>query len=92
MEKHLHSVAALSDSARTVVEALIGRSLRDDQQVYIVPLDRATEPPAQQRQEAWNDLREILDEVHQSVRATAIPVEQIEQIVDEACEHVRYGK
>jgi hypothetical protein len=92
MEKHLHSVADLSDSARTTVEGLIGRLLRDDQQVYILPLDRAAEPPAQQRQEAWNDLREILDEVHQSVRATAIPAEQIEQIVDEACEHVRYGK
>jgi hypothetical protein len=91
-EKLLHNVAELSVFARATVEGLIGRALREYQQVSILPLDRALEPPAQKRLEAWNDLRAILEDVHQSVRASAIPVEQIEQIVDETCEDVRYGK
>ena len=92
MDKLLHSVGDLAPTARVAVEGLVGHALDDDQQVYVVALDRALEPPPQQRREAWNDLQGIIDGMHQSVRATGIPVDQAERIIDEACDNVRYGK
>jgi hypothetical protein len=92
MEKLLHNVGDLPASARTVVESLMGHALRDNQQVYIVALDTATEPPAGQRREAWNDLQEIMHDMHASVRQTRIAAAEVERTIDQVCDEVRYGK
>ena len=91
VEASLHNVADMPASARAAVEGLVGHALDDDQQVYVLALDRAWEPPVEQRRDAWDDLQGIIDDMHQSARATGIPVDQAEQIIDEACENVRYG-
>jgi hypothetical protein len=92
MDKLLQNAGDLPASARSAVESLMGHALRDDQPVYIVALDAAKEPPAQQRREALNDLQEIMDEMHANVRKTGISADEVERTIDQACDEVRYGK
>ena len=53
MDKYLHQVAGLSDPTRSALEALLGRSLANDEQVYVVAVNPAAEKPAEVRREAW---------------------------------------
>lgn len=92
MDKLLHNVGKLPGSARSVVENLVGHALQDDQNLYIVALDAAKEPSAAERQAAWNELESIITEAKDNVRHTSEPAESIDQIIDEACNDVRYGK
>ncbi|HZZ26992.1 MAG TPA: hypothetical protein VFE46_03205 [Pirellulales bacterium] len=92
MDKLLQNAGDLPASARSAVESLMGHTLRDDQPVYIVALDAAKEPPAQQRREAWADLQEIMAEMQASVLQSGISPEELDRVIDEECEEVRYGK
>ena len=92
MDKLLHSVSDLPSPERSAVEAIIGHTLRDDQQLYIVALDAAVEPAEATRQEAWSELEEIIAESHQNVRQSGVSQEELERTIDESCDEVRYGK
>ena len=92
MDKLLHNVGDLPASARSAVESLMGHALRDNQQLYIMALDTATEPAVEQRREASHDLQEIMHEMQSSVRQTGIAGDEVERIIDEACDEVRYGQ
>ena len=70
----------------------MGRPLRDSQQVYIVALDDATEPSADERQSAWRELETLIAETHAQVQQNGVPVDQLEQTIDEVCDDVRYGR
>jgi hypothetical protein len=70
----------------------MGHALRDDQPVYIVALDTATEPPPEQRRQAWADLQEIMAEMQASVLQSGLSPEELDRVIDEECEEVRYGK
>jgi mevalonate kinase len=91
MDKTLHSVADLPAAARAAVEALIGQPLRDNQHVYILALDRI-EPAAEDRGQTSDELTDILNEAHENVRKSGVPTEEIERLIDAACDDVRYGK
>ncbi len=91
METGLHNVADLADSTRRTVEALIGHPLRNDQRIYIAALNAASEPTPEQRSEAWRNLESIADEMRAHARNSGLAVEEVEQIIDEACDEVRYG-
>ena len=91
MDKSLHNVADLSAAARFAVEALVGHPLRDSQKLFILALERI-EPPADQREQAWDELTEILNEAHENVRNSGIAPDEVERLIDEACAEVRYGK
>ncbi len=92
MDGAFHNVGDLPLSERSAVEAIIGRALRDDQQLYIVALDAAVEPAQAVRDEAWSELEEIIAEAHHNVRQSGVSQEAIEQTIDDACDEVRYGK
>jgi hypothetical protein len=92
MDKLLHSVGDLPSPERSAVEAIIGHALRDDQQLYIVALDAAVEPAEATRQQAWDELDEIIAEAHSNVRRSGVSQAELEQTIDETCDEVRYGK
>jgi hypothetical protein len=92
MDKLLRNVGDLPTPERSAVEAIIGHTLRDDQQLYIVALDAAIEPTEATRREAWSELEEIIAESHQNVRQSGVSQEELERTIDETCDEVRYGK
>jgi hypothetical protein len=92
MDKYLHNVADLPTSQRSVVESIIGHSLHDDQQLYIVALDAAVTPSADVRRQAWHELQEIISEAQQNVRDSNISPEELERTIDEASDQIRYGE
>jgi hypothetical protein len=91
MDKLFHNVNDLPASARSVVENLIGHPLRDDQQLFMIAIDPLAEPPKAQRRAAWNELKGLFDVMHENVKQSGRSQEEIDQLVDEACESVRYG-
>jgi hypothetical protein len=92
MDKLFHNVSDLPSHERSAVEAILGQSLRDDQQLYIVALDAAVEPSVAVRRKAWSELEEVIAEAHQNVRDSGVLPEVLEGTIDEACDEVRYGK
>ena len=91
MDKLLQNVGELSTPARIAVENLMGHPLRDDQQLYIVALDAAVEPAADQRQTVWNELQAIIADANDKVQQSAESSEGIDRLIDEACDDVLYG-
>jgi hypothetical protein len=91
MNRLLHNVGELPAAERSAIEAIIGHTLRDDQQLYIVALDAASQPAAEVRQQAWHELEKIIAEAHNNVRTSGVTPEEFEQTIDEACKEVRYG-
>lgn len=91
MDKTLHNVADLPAATRSAVESLVGHPLRDSQQLYILALERV-EPSVDQREQAWEELTEILNEAHDHVRRSGVAPDEVERLIDEACAEVRYGK
>jgi hypothetical protein len=92
MEKSLHVVSNLSADARSLVEALVGHPLPDHQAFYIITLDVAGEPLKEQREEAWQQLEAMMAEMRRSAAASGLSDDDIDQIIDETCEEVRYGR
>jgi hypothetical protein len=39
-----------------------------------------------------DELTDILNEAHENVRQSGVPPEEIERLIDAACDDVRYGK
>ena len=91
MDKTLHHVADLPGATRLAVEALIGHPLRDDQHLYIRAIDPA-EVTAEENDQAWDELADIINAARENVRKSGVPTDEIERLVDAACEEVRYGK
>jgi len=57
MERTIHSVGSLSRDARSVVEALVGRPLPDDEAFAIVTLGGQGEAS---RAEAWDEVEGLI--------------------------------
>lgn len=81
MESSLHNVADLPAATRAAVEALVGRSLRDDQKLYILAVDHVATPPGVAAQAGdelpdWcNVLEGLSDEEREDFRsALRLPV------------------
>ena len=102
MEKSFHNVSDLSADARSLVESLIGHPLPDHQAFYIVTLDDVTLDgvtlddsgglPQEQRDQAWQELEAMMGEMQRSVKASGRSDEEIDRLIDETCEEVRYGR
>ncbi len=91
MEKLLYNVNELPASARSVVEDLVGRPLEDNQQFFIVAIDASAEPVAEQRRAAWEEVQTLLDVMRENAKQSGHSPEEIDHLIDEACESVRYG-
>ena len=92
MDQILFNVGDLPSPERYAVEAILGHSLRDDQQLFIVAFDSAVEPTPAARREAWDELEQIIAEAHQNVRDSGVSPEELERTIDEVCDEVRYSK
>jgi len=91
MEKFLHNVNELPTSARSAVESLMGHPLHNDQQLFIVAFDSAAEPTNDERRAAGKELQQILAVMHENVRQSGRSAEEIEILIDQACDSVRCG-
>lgn len=91
MENHWYNVGELSAGARSAVEGLMGRALRDDERVYIVAVAAGTDPSTDQRRRAWEELQEMLAETQGHARQSGVAAEEMERAIEEACRDVRYG-
>jgi hypothetical protein len=80
----------LSPATKEVFEALLGRHLRDDEEVSIWASGPHEAPTGEARRDAWNRLDQHLDVM--ASKAGGGPSEELEQLVDEICGDVRYGR
>ena len=80
----------LSPAAKEVFESLLGRRLRDDEEVGIWASTPHEAPAGEARKDAWNKLNQHLDLMGSKVDGA--PAEELEKLVDEVCDDVRHGR
>jgi hypothetical protein len=86
------SVGELAGNDRRSVEHLLGQSLQDDQQVYILAFKPGVVPDEDTRQRAAASMRQTFAKAEQHARQQRVGDAEIDEAVAEAMEHVRYGK
>ncbi len=93
MEKHLHDVSDLSTPARSAIEGLLGHTLQEGSQVYVVALDPAAEGSVEDRRRAWQQLEQLIliDAANQHSRQSGAAADEVASLIDETLEQVRYG-
>jgi len=85
-----HRVKDLSSEQRTAIENLIGRSLCEDEGLNIQPSRVLKEAPAgEERSQAYSRYLGGLDQLAQ--RTKDIPDEELDAVIDEACDEVRHA-
>jgi hypothetical protein len=77
----------LPASARSAVENLLGRSLRDDEEVSIMALDPHPAPSGEARRSSAERLRGALDQL--ALKAQDVADGEFDDAVDEAMNHIR---
>jgi hypothetical protein len=77
----------LPASARSAVENLLGRSLRDDEEVSIMALDPHLAPSGDARRTSAERLRGALDQL--ALKAQDVAEGEVDDAVDEAMNHIR---
>ena len=80
----------LSPAAKEVFESLLGRSLREDEEVGIWASGPHEAPTGEARKDAWKKLNQHLDVM--ASKAGSVPTEELEELVDEVCDEVRHGR
>jgi hypothetical protein len=84
-----HRVKDLSSEQRAAIENLIGRSLREDEGLNIQPSRVLKEAPSgEERSYAYSRYLGHLDQLAR--RANDIPDEELDAVIDEACDQVRH--
>jgi hypothetical protein len=84
-----HLVKDLSSDQRAAIENLIGRSLHEDEGLNIQPSHVLKEAPVdEERSYAYDRYLGDLDQLAQ--RAKDVPSEELEALIDEACDRVRH--
>jgi mannose/cellobiose epimerase-like protein (N-acyl-D-glucosamine 2-epimerase family) len=77
----------LPASARSAVENLLGRSLRDDEEVSVMALDPHPAPSGEARWASADRLRSALDQL--ALKAQNVANGEVDEAVDEAMNHIR---
>ena len=80
----------LSPAAKEVFESLLGRRLRDDEEVAIWASGPHEAPTGEEHRDAWSKLNQHLDAM--ASKADNVPAEELEKLVDEVCDEVRHGR
>ena len=83
----VHRATELRPQTRAAVEAELGRSLADDEQVSIMAFVPHEAPAGEARQDAVRRLKEHLSQVDQKLQG--IPGQEIEEALNEALQAVR---
>ena len=77
----------LPASARSAIEKLLGRGLRDDEEVSIMALDPHPAPSGEARRASAERLKGTLDQL--ADKARDVNCEEFDSAVDEAMNHIR---
>jgi hypothetical protein len=77
----------LPASARSAVENLLGRSLRDDEEVSIMALEPHPAPSGEARRASADRLRGALDQL--AHKAQDVADGEVDAAIDEAMDHIR---
>ena len=85
-EQLVRRIDQLPLPARRAVEELLGRALADDEEVSIQASRPHDAPQGPARKEAWDRLSSHLDLMSSKVTDT----EELERIVDDACDEARH--
>ena len=85
-----HKVSDLSPEQRVAIEALVGRTLTEDESLVVRPcrIIKAA-PQGEEREEAARRYLDHLDMLNR--RVSGVPTEEIEAVIEEALEHSRHG-
>ena len=89
----IHKASDLSPEIRHAIEALLGRSLQEDESVAVRAFRGEIIKPApvgEARDESFRRLRARIDETSQ--RAHGVSEEQIDAAIDEAVDYVRHKR
>ncbi len=85
------SVSELAGDDRRSVEHLLGRQLQEDQQVYILAFKPGVVPDEATRKRALASMQQTFSSAEQHARQLGVTEAEIDEAVDEAVDHVRYG-
>jgi hypothetical protein len=85
----IHRASELRPQTRAAVEAELGRSLADDEEVSIMAFVPHEAPKGGARQDAAQRLTEHLARVDEKLQQ--VPKQEIEETLDEALRNVRPG-
>ena len=85
----IRKAGALPAPAKQALEALLGRTLSDEEEVSVWTSLPHSAPDGEQRSEAWRELNDRLNQL--SAKAPQESREQLEKLVDQACDEVRHG-
>ena len=80
----------LSRAAKEVFEAILGRSLQDDEEVGVWASSPHDAPKGQERKGAWQDLNQHLD--YMATKASGTQPDELEKLVDDVCDEIRHGR
>jgi hypothetical protein len=83
----VNKVMELSPPARAVIEHILGRALRDDEQVSVMAFAAHPAPSGTGRAASAQQLREAMDALAE--RASAVDPQELEEAFQEAMDHVR---
>ncbi len=85
----IHKASELKPQMRAAVEAELGRSLRDDEEVSIMAFEPHEAPTGEVRREAARGLQQHFNRI--DPRTKDIPNEEMEDALNEALRSVRPG-
>ena len=87
----LHRVKDMSAEQRVALEALVGRALNQDESFVVRPA-HIIKPAAQgkEREEAAQKLFAHMGKMAE--RASHVPEDELDVLIDEACHHARHGE
>ena len=80
----------LSQPVRAAIEDMLGRALRDDEQVSVMAFGAHAAPTGAARAESAQRLKAAMDAL--AVKALAVDPQDLEDAFDEAMDHVRAGR
>ena len=84
-------VNEMAGDDRRSVEHLLGQSLQEDQQVYILAFKPGIVPDEATRRRALASMQQTFAKAEQHAQQQGITDAEIDEAVDEATERIRYG-
>ena len=85
----IHKASELKAETRVALEAELGRSLQDDEEVSIMAFFPHDAPTGKARREAGHKLEDHFNRINQKLKGA--PEEETEEALDEALRSVRPG-
>jgi hypothetical protein len=89
MDSIIRNVKDIEADKRSAFESVIGRKLRDNQQLFIQVIDVGVEPDEETRRNALDRAAEIARQGRANAAAQGVSEEEIDRAIDEAMHHVR---